>query len=401
MPLTNNGYERPTYDDIVEVQIDRAKQLFGEDIDTNENTPLGKYIRLNCADLAEIYEILEMIYYARFPNTAKGVSLDRLCPFVGITRNQATYAKHEVKFTGEAGEYVPEAFEVSAGDILFHTYNRVQLGEDGTATAVVECETAGTVGNVTIGSIDTIVNPDTNVESVEHISVLEYAEDLESDTDLRYRFNKALSNAGAATTKAIAAAITSVPLVDGVEIIENNTDKEVNGLPPHTFACYVLAPETQYPLIAEAIFSKKPTGIISVGDISVDIVDEYGESQTVSFYETNILYPKIYIEIFTDSNYKTDGINQIKQNIINYINGLKIGEDVYISKLIASASNVAGVNAKSAYINCSSYGDFTVESNEVARVILDYVYVGIYNDDWDLIGGDDWDEYEKLVEESE
>ena len=37
MALTELGYERPTYDDLLEAQIERAKLLFGEDIDTNEN----------------------------------------------------------------------------------------------------------------------------------------------------------------------------------------------------------------------------------------------------------------------------------------------------------------------------------------------------------------------------
>ena len=41
MGLTELGFERPTYDDLLEAQIARAKELFGEDIDTNETTPLG------------------------------------------------------------------------------------------------------------------------------------------------------------------------------------------------------------------------------------------------------------------------------------------------------------------------------------------------------------------------
>ena len=102
MPLTELGFERPTYDELLQKQIERAKLLFGDDIDTGETTPFGKYIRINVADFADLYELAEKVYYARFPNAATGVSLDRLCPFVGISRNPATYARHKIRFHGTA-----------------------------------------------------------------------------------------------------------------------------------------------------------------------------------------------------------------------------------------------------------------------------------------------------------
>lgn len=36
MPLTEKGFQRKTYDDILTEQTERARLLFGEDIDTNE-----------------------------------------------------------------------------------------------------------------------------------------------------------------------------------------------------------------------------------------------------------------------------------------------------------------------------------------------------------------------------
>ena len=50
--LNELGYTRRTYDDIIESKIQRAKELFGEDIETDETTPLGKLIRINAYDQA-------------------------------------------------------------------------------------------------------------------------------------------------------------------------------------------------------------------------------------------------------------------------------------------------------------------------------------------------------------
>jgi uncharacterized phage protein gp47/JayE len=375
MPLTELGYQRPTYDDLLEAQIERAKLLFGEDIDTNENTPLGKYIRINVADLADVYELAEKVYYSRFPNTSTGVSLDRLCPFVGIARNPATYALHNVRFIGVAGEYVPAAFEVSTADgaLTFHTYESLLIGEDGTVDGVVECEQAGTIGNVALGRIDTILNPDANVESIEHLGIKQLGEEIETDTNLRYRFSQTTQGAGSSTKAAIKGAILKVPLVGGAEVVENYTEETKDGIPPHSFECFVLSPESQDVLVAEAIFSKKPIGIKSHGDIEVNIVDADGVEHTVSFSRT--IEKKLYVNIAINTNtyFEEDGAEQIKSHIVQYINTLKNGENVYLSSLygyIYKAAGVVNVSSLTISTDGSTYGtsDIEVASNEVARI---------------------------------
>lgn len=375
MPLTELGYERPTYEDLLEAQRERAKLLFGEDINTDSNTPLGKYIRLNVADLADVYELLEAIYYARFPNTASGVSLDRLCTFVGISRNPATCAQHRIKFIGVAGEYVPEGFEVSTADgtLTYHIYDTLQIGADGTVEGIVECETAGTAGNVAVGKIDTIVNPDANVEEIEHIGVEVYADDIETDVSLRQRFHATINSTGSSTVAAISSAILRVPLVDGVAVIENDTNTAKDDIPPHSFNCYVLAPKTQDALIAEAIFSKKPLGIKAVGAVEMEVKDESGTAHTVAFSRT--IEKQIYIKaaISTNQFFESDGVAQIKNHIADYINSLKNGEDVYLSSLygyIYKAAGVVNVSSLTLSTNAADYitGNVEIDISEVARI---------------------------------
>lgn len=386
MALTEKGFDRPTYDDLLEAQIARAKNLFGDDIDTGESTPLGKYIRINVADLADVYEILEGIYYARFPNTATGVSLDRLCPFAGVSRNPATYAQHKVRFKGVAGEYVPAGFEVSTADgtVTFHIYDALLIGEDGTAEGVVECEELGEIGNVAVGKINTIVNPDANVESVEHLSIEVYGEEIESDTALRDRFNNSISGAGSGTATSISGAVSRVPLVDGVIVVENDTDETVDGIPPHSFKCYVLSPTTQDELVARAIFEKKPLGIKAVGDVAVDIVDDSGVTHTIYFSRSKQTDVYIKIAINTNNYFESDGVEQIKEHIANYINTLKNGDDVYLSSIYGYIYKAAGVvNVSSLTMGTSSStcaaADITINSDAVARISTDNIEVVVNN----------------------
>ena len=62
MSLTEHGFERPSYNEILEAQINRAKTLFGETIDTGELTALGKYIRINVADIDNLYVCIPCIW---------------------------------------------------------------------------------------------------------------------------------------------------------------------------------------------------------------------------------------------------------------------------------------------------------------------------------------------------
>ena len=342
--ITDEGFDRPDFNDLVTIQTERAKKLFGDTIDTSESSVMGKFIRLLCYDLDNAYQELEQCYYARFPNTANGQSLDRLVTFAAISRNPATPAYHNITFTGTAETEIPAGFLVSTeNNVLFHTLETLKIGTNSTVSGVVEANEPGTIGNVTVGSINTIVNPSANVTSITHTSVDEFGEDIESDTDLRKRFSDTLAGGGSSTYTSLKSELLRVPNVNSVIIIENNTDSTVNSIPSHSFCCYVDAPESQNQLIGEAIFKKKPIGIACIGDISVQVKDDAGDLHTVKF--NKVAEKNIYckVTIAKNSDFETTGATDIKAAIVNKINSLTNGEDVIISSLYAPIMNIAGV----------------------------------------------------------
>ena len=159
MGLTDTGYQRRNYEEILNGKIQRAKELFGEDIDTSDLTPLGKFIRINAYDQALAEEDAEAIYYARFPNTASGQSLDRLAAFSGLARNPAEAASYSVRITGAAGYTVPAGFLVGTDTgLTFYAVQDAGIGEDGQGMMEVCCTEAGTLGNASPGARSTLVN---------------------------------------------------------------------------------------------------------------------------------------------------------------------------------------------------------------------------------------------------
>ena len=346
--LDDLGFHRPTYAELLAEQETRARQLFGDDIETGEATALGKYIRLNTYDYARLYELAEKIYYARFPNFATGVQLDRLTPFANISRNPATVARHIVEFYGIAGKTVEQGSLVATGDgVTFYTLEDVTMQDEGlglgTARVTVECTEFGTVGNVAVGEIDRMGNPNGYVREVRHIALKLLAKDAETDKALRERFHDVVKGTGSGTWEALYGALGRITNVDGVVIVENDTAETVGTMPPHSFQCYIVAPNTLDQQIGQTIFDKKPIGIKPLGEVEVTVLDSAGSAHVMRFSRAIEKQISLQATIKKTTSYPEDGTEQIKTNIANLINGLSNGDDVILSRLYSAIHAVEGV----------------------------------------------------------
>ena len=385
--LTDNGFYKPTYAELLAEQENRAKELFGADTDTSQYTALGKYIRLNVYDIEKLWETAEMLYYAPFPNYATGQNLDRLCPFASITRNSATAARHVVEFYGTSNQTIQAGELVGTeSGVNFYTLEDVTLGDDGfgngAAQVVVECTELGTVGNVPVGTIDRMVNPNGYIQSVTHISLDTFAKDTETDKALRERFQQTMKGAGAGTYEALYGALSRIANVDGVVIVENDTHEELDGRPPHSFQAYVVAPESLDQEIAETIFAKKPVGIKCLGEVEVDVFDKGGFAHTMRFSRAIEKSIGVKATIKVNKLFPENGIELITTNIANFVNGLKNGDDVIISRFYKHIDSVDGVMDISTLLINVDGGDY-VGSNivcapaEFARVQKENILIEV------------------------
>lgn len=388
--LTDLGYSRPSYNDILADKIDDTKKLFGEDIKTDDTSTIGKYIRIGAYGLAKAYEDIELSYYSRFISTASGLSLDRLCgSFVGVTRNPAVAAEHKVTISGTAGKTVSAGFVVRTDDyITFFSTEDVTIGTDGKGILTVICTATGEIGNIGNNEITIIVNPDINVDKIISSEITVYGEEEESDYALRRRAAQALQGIGSGTINAIRAAVLRVPTVISVGIIENDTDAtDSNGRPAHSFECYVYGGENYEQEIAEAIFSKKPIGIKSISTsttpITKTVTDDGGYSHTITFSHTENVNILFKINIKKDNEFETDGQNQIKSNITEYISNLGVGKSVVLSALYGYIHEVSGVvDVPSITVstnNGSSYtsSNVSISSWQVAKTINDNIDIEV------------------------
>lgn len=345
MGLTETGFVRRTYDDILNAKIEKAKELFGQDIDTSEQTPLGKFIRINAYDQALAEEEIEQVYYSWFPSTARGKSLDRLLVFAGIRRTPATAASYTVKVTGEPGCAVPVGFLVGTDtDLTFYNVEDTTIGEDGTCTITVLCTEAGIIGNTSATAINKAINPEAGVFSVSGVGYVAEGADEETDAELRERFKGAIQGVGSSNEAAIRSALLRVPTVTSAVVMVNYTlENDSDGRPPKSFECYVNGGGNYRQEIAESIFSKKPIGVKTYGKEKVTVVDIGGHSHEIMFSYCEQVVIDVAITVKVSTKFEQSGAADIESNVREFINSFGIGEGFASSAVYGHIYSVAGV----------------------------------------------------------
>lgn len=239
-------------------RIERARRVFGVNIDTSETSFLGKLIRNMAWDEAYLWELAEDVYMSPFVNSAEGTALDNVGMYLTITRRPATKSKGILTIYGTVGTIVEKGFKVATKtNILYETLETVAIGKQGNVEVGVESIGAGKEFNVADGTLTEIVNPQFGVDRVTNGAKTEGELDVESDNEFRTRYKKSYSRVGGSTVPAITAALLDLEKVIDCEVRENVTMEEVDGI--------------EYPglkLGADVVFSKVLGRVMCLGGVA-------------------------------------------------------------------------------------------------------------------------------------
>lgn len=347
--LTDAGFRRPTYAELLDALEYKARELFGSRANLTVRSPLGVFLRIYAWMLNLLFSTLEDVYNSRFIDTAVGASLYNLGRAIGLKLLGAQKAVGYLTFTGSDGVEVPEGYlaETNAGE----QYITLQSGviTNGSVTLSASAVVAGPDGNTDKNTITNIVNPMSGIEAVTNASSFEGGRNTETDAEFRERYYLSVDFAGGVNLDAIIAEIyESVEAVIAVAGEENDTDGvSESGLPPHSFE--IIAYGGLDEDVAGAIFRRKAAGIQTYGNTTVAVVSSAGTTHNIKFSRPTPV--NVWIKITglqTNSVFPLDGIDRIKQNLVNFISsntrgGMAIGQDVICVALPTEVLKVPGV----------------------------------------------------------
>lgn len=347
--LTDAGFRRPTYAELLDALEHKARELFGSKANLSVRSPLGIFLRIYAWVLNLLFSTLEDVYNSRFIDTAVGSSLYNLGRAIGLRLLGAQKAVGYLTFTGEDDVEVPEGFLAETVAGTQYVTLRQGVIQDGTVTLPASAVAPGPDSNTAEHTIKTITNPKSGISAVTNAKPFEGGRNTETDAEFRERYYLSVDFAGGVNIDAIVAEVyESVEAVIAVTGEENDTDfPNANGLPPHSIEIVAYGGLDEE--IAKAIFKRKAAGIQTFGNTTVAVVSASGKTFDISFSRPTPVNVWVRVtDLVTDRHFPLDGIEQIKQNIVAYIGGntrggLNIGQDVIRVTLPTEVLKVPGV----------------------------------------------------------
>ena len=203
---------------------------------------------------------------------------------------------------------------------------------------------------VAVGTLNQIVTTMTGWYSVNNLVVGRSGRNLETDDELRGRYNAGVFRLGGGTVAAIKANILqNVVGIQACEVFENDQDvMDVDGRPPHSIEVVVNGGDPQD--IAQQIYNIKSSGISSFGNVTVNIVDSSGWNHPINFNRPVPIYIWIraQITLYNEETFPDSGAEQIQQIIVDTGNLFGIGKDIIIQRfygpIYRQISGIANIN---------------------------------------------------------
>ena len=181
--LTDAGFRRPTYAELLDALEHKARELFGSKANLTVRSPLGIFLRIYAWVLNLLFSTLEDVYNSRFIDTAVGSSLYNLGKAIGLRLLGAQKAVGYLAFSGEDGIEVPEGFlaETIAGSQYITLASGVITG--GSVTLPASAVIPGPDGNTAACTITNITNPKSGIHAVTNARPFEGGRNTETDAE--------------------------------------------------------------------------------------------------------------------------------------------------------------------------------------------------------------------------
>ena len=367
--VTASGISAPDYQTILSTITEYFLQIYGTDAYLEPDSKDGQMVALVALAVHDANNTAIQVYNSFSPSSGMTDALTRNVKINGIARKAATNSTVDVTLTGTAGTTITNGSVKDANGVIWNLPASVTIDVSGSVTVTATCANSGAVAAVA-GSITKINTPTRGWTAVSNASAATVGSAAETDAQLRVRQNQSVAIPALTPFDAVDGAIANVAGVTRHKLYENDTGAvNSDGIPAHSIAAIVDGGDITD--IAQTIRGKKGQGVATFGSTTVTVPDKYDNPHAISFSRsTDVpIYVAITLKVFT--GYTTQIGEQIKQAIADYINSLKIGDDVLLSRIYSPANLgvVSGGNAKYYDINALTIGK-SAGSQAAANIVI-------------------------------
>ncbi|MCL5500633.1 baseplate J/gp47 family protein [Escherichia coli] len=344
--VTAQGISAPDYQTILDTVTGYFQQIYGTDAYLDPDSKDGQMVALVALAIHDANTTAIGVYNSFSPSTALTDALTRNVKINGIARKGEARSTVDLLLTCTPGTTITNGSVKDTNGIIWNLPASVSIDVDSTVTVTAICATSGAVAAIA-GSITGINTPTRGWLTVTNPLAATVGAAAETDAELRVRQGQSVALPSLTPFDAVDGALANISGVTRHKLYENDTGSvDINGLPAHSISAIVDGGDAT--TIAQTIRGKKGQGVATYGTTTIVVPDAWGNPHPTSFSRpVNVpIYVAITIHVF--AGYTSLIGDQIKAAIADYINSLKIGDDVLLSRVYSPANLgvVSGGNSR-------------------------------------------------------
>ena len=348
--ITPIGYKKETFSEHLEnIEARWKARLEDDQFKFDFNTPEGIHNEALTYEITALDE--QMLELSNMFNIdgAKGIYLDYLQKLLPVEpRYTGKYANGLVIMETLEKKIIPKDTIVKSGILEYKVIETVEVGPENNEIYVIAADT-GTKYNIPEKSIDKIAG--FNADKIYNPYPFVNGEDLENDSNFRFRLKNAKNKNATATYDAIKTALLDLDLVSDVVILDPKTNPST---PDGTTK--IIVDGTPDRSIAEAILKTLADGINTLADPNLDNYTE--EFFITKKIKTSITYNilkfktlKIRVEVLEVNGIKDNRwTKSIQDELIKYCNSLGLGESITYNELHSEVNGIDEIRYAKVYV---------------------------------------------------
>lgn len=334
--ITPQGISAPDYQTILEKLTEHFKGIYGEDSYLDPDSKDGQMVALYALGIHDANNTAIDVYNSFSPATGRGRALASNVKINGIARKLATNSTADLIITGDVGTLIAAGTVRDNNGMLWDLPENVNIPASGKINATATCRTPGPVAAMA-GTIKNIATPTKGWLSVTNLLAATVGVAGETDAQLRLRQSRSTALPSQTTIDGLDGSLLDVSGVSRVRVYENDQDTpDINGLPAHSISCIVDGGDGDD--IATVISKKKDQGTSTFGTTTVNLTGKYGEPKAIKFSRPVVVEVFVDITVNTYPGYTSQVAEDMKTDIAKYINSLRIGDDVLLSRIYSPAN---------------------------------------------------------------
>ena len=275
--------------------------------------------------------------------------------FIGNEQGQERFPAASTTVTltmgGVIGTVIAARRRAQTSDgIIFATDASATIGSGGSVSVGATALVAGLVP-VAANTVTQIVDVVSGWESVNNVSAGVTGRNREADTSYRSRIKRQRQKNAIGSLASIQSAVEVVDGVTKVNPLENPTSSSdtVDGVTIAANSIYIVVKDGADDDIAEAIYNTKMPGGPTDGSVTVN-VSRGNWTVPVSFQRPTETPVSVALTIETLPGFPSNGIAQVTQILLDFVDNLDIGESIRESRAFVAVLAVPGLEITGAIV---------------------------------------------------